>query len=40
MSVIKTRASRHDASTRQYDIGRHGITIGDVAQPEEGSDLG
>jgi circadian clock protein KaiC len=40
MSVVKTRASRHDSSTRQYDIGRHGITIGDVAQPEEGSDLG
>ena len=35
MSVIKTRASRHDSFTRQYDIGRHGIIIGDIAQPEE-----
>ncbi len=37
MSVIKTRASRHESFTRQYDIGRHGIIIGDIAQPEEGS---
>ena len=35
ISVIKTRASRHESSTRQYDIGSHGITIGDIAQPVE-----
>jgi circadian clock protein KaiC len=35
MSVIKTQASRHESATRQYDIGRRGITISDIAQPEE-----
>ena len=35
ISVIKTRASRHDSSTRQYDIGSHGITIGDIAQADD-----
>jgi circadian clock protein KaiC len=38
ISVIKTRASRHESFTRQYDIGRNGIIIGDITQSEEGTD--
>lgn len=32
ISVLKTRASVHDASTRQYTIGSDGIVIGDPVQ--------
>lgn len=32
MSVIKTRASRHESSTRQYQIAPDGIIIGDPVQ--------
>ena len=38
ITVIKTRASRHEPATRQYDIGSHGVTIGDIAQPDEKTD--
>jgi circadian clock protein KaiC len=39
MTVIKPRASGHDSAARQYDIGRFGIAIGGIAQPEETTDL-
>lgn len=35
LSVIKTRASRHESSTRQYEITPDGITVGDPVQFED-----